>query len=131
LFANDEVGVGVYNPDHLDQHFTIQTFTTDVNQIPEGVTFRIMHAESGKYITISDRGDAYINDTDYNNQLFYIKNLDGDIKICTVRYHSYLTFYWNDKLGTCQMGTVYDHNPDQVWEFATAPKFSGVYIQNK
>jgi hypothetical protein len=29
------------------------------------------------------------------------------------------------------MGTVYDHNPDQVWEFATAPKFSGVYIKNK
>ena len=135
IFANKNVGIGVYDPDYPDQHFTIQTFTTDLSNAPDGVTFRIMHAQTGKYITISDSGYASLQYTDAGNQLFYIKNLDGDMKICSVEYDSYLTFYWSDSryyLATCPMhATLYEHNPDQVWEFDIDAEFAGVYIKNK
>lgn len=135
LFINSSGGIGVYNPDYADQHFTIQTFTVHTENIPDGVTFRIMHAQTGKYITITEAGTARLDDTDANNQLFYIKNLDGDLKICNVAYNSYLTFYWTENssgLGTCSMSyNAYEHSPDQVWEFSTDPELAGVYIKNK
>lgn len=135
LYADNNVGIGIFAPDYPNQHFTIQTFTIDINNIPEGITFRIMHAQTGKYITLTESGDAFIYDTYNDNQIFYLKNINGDIKICSVAYNAYLTFYWTDseyKLSTCSMEyTAYEYCSDQVWEFSIDPEFAGIYIKNK
>jgi hypothetical protein len=131
LYGNSDTGVGIYAPGYPDQEFTVQTFIFNPAKVPEGARFRIMHVQTGQYLTIADSGDAYMAELYDNTQLFYLVDRDDQKKICNYHYNSWLTYYWNNKQGTCPMDAgQYIDQLDQLWLLEPAPEDSGMLLRN-
>jgi hypothetical protein len=125
-----------------DQKWRIETFTTDVGNLPKDRSFRIMHAKTGLFFyAMEDKKIKMVTDLGALDNFFdhfgvhaayftLVESSPGVYKVKSTKYNSYLTFYENDKyLGLYPEG--YGDYPDQHWNIVTESHHAGFYMRNQ
>lgn len=125
-----------------DQKWKAETFTADIGNIPDGKNFRIMHAKTGifmycspdkRIIPMSDSTiiDQLLGNFGYDQAYFNLEKIrDGNYKLKSSKYSSYLTFYNNDRYLGLYPDNAGDYN-DQHWNIVIESHHAGFYLRNQ
>lgn len=125
-----------------DQKWRIETFTTDIGNIPKGKPFRIMHAKTGLFFyanndhrieMVRDLGiwdDFFDHFGVHATNFMLVESSSGVYRLKSAKYNAYLTYYTHDKyLGLYPEG--YGDYPDQHWNIVTESHHAGFYMKNQ
>ncbi len=113
-----------------DQQWTVETFTVDVDRVPDGKSFRIMHCQTGQYITLGqgNADHATLRPTLGTDQLFTLERWNGAYRFYNAAANVYLTYFQNWKFlgGYSNTGMV-----DQSWEVPLLDHRAGFQLRSR
>lgn len=127
-------GLAVHPPAASDPHlrWLIETFTTQAESIDTNHAVRLMHSQTGKYITLAPRSgeQASLETTADANQWFVLERAsNGDYRLKNVKYKTYLAFLTNERFLT---GIEPDQTDAQAqsWSVRLISKTTGFQLHN-